>query len=182
MKKAVKANIAGRVFTLNEDAYQRLEKYLNNIEHYFGSNKTGKKILSNIEMQISEMFSEKLTNSKQVINMDDVKDVIGKLGYPENSDKSNKKRSKSNSNKDFVTINRPRKLYRNPDDAIFGGICSGLAFYWNISTIIIRAIFLVALFFGGVTLVAYIILWILIPKARTFSQKLEMRGEKITIS
>ncbi|MCK5170720.1 MAG: PspC domain-containing protein, partial [Bacteroidales bacterium] len=178
MKKTVKINISGVIFHLDEDAYQILQNYLTAINQRFASSEEGKEIISDIEHRIAEILQSKLSEQKQVISKEDIDEVIEIMGRPEDFE------SEEESNgKDYHQYEKSSKrLYRDPDNRILGGVCSGIANYLNIDPLIIRILFLVLLFAFGVIAIIYIVLWALLPAAYTTAQKLDMRGEKFNIS
>ncbi len=176
MKKSFSVNLGNRVFNIDEDAYLKLSSYLERIEGHFSDLKEREDILNDIELRISELFSERLGVNKQVITLDDVNEVIRIMGDPneiggidEDPGPTRERRSGK------------RRIYRDPDDRMLGGVCSGLAAYTNMDPVIIRLIFVVLLFMG-VGVLAYLILWIVVPEARTTAQKLEMRGDTVNTS
>lgn len=178
MKKTVKINISGIIFHLDEDAYQILQNYLTAINQRFASSDEGKEIITDIEYRIAEILQSKLSEQKQVISKEDIDEVIEIMGHPEdfeNEDEPNEKQ--------YQHYERnSKRLYRDPDNRILGGVCSGIANYLNIDPIIIRILFLVLMFAYGVIGIIYIVLWALLPAAYTTAQKLDMRGEKFNIS
>lgn len=178
MKKTVNINLAGFRFHLDEDAYKRLEQYINELKSLFANTKNGEEIINDVEARFAEMFQEKLSEGKEVINLQDVEDIILVMGEPEQYiddelEDDFKSSGKKSSNK---------RIYRNPDDQIAGGVCGGLAAYLGVDPIVFR-LFFVILFFGfGTGILLYIILWIVIPEAKTTAQKLEMRGEPVNLN
>ena len=172
MKKTININLAGFVFYIDEDAYEELQKYLKNIKTYLGNTEGREEIIDDIESRIAELFSEK---QKQVITLIEVSEVIEVMGQPEDymsEDETEQKTSYKSSNK---------RLYRDPDSTVLGGVCSGIGHYLNIDAIWIRLIFL-AMVWSGVSILFYFILWAIIPKAETTAQKLEMKGKAATFS
>ena len=172
MKKTININLAGFVFYIDEDAYEELQKYLKNIKTYLGNTEGREEIIDDIESRIAELFSEK---QKQVITLIEVSEVIEVMGQPEDymsEDETEQKTSYKSSNK---------RLYRDPDSTVLGGVCSGIGHYVNIDPIWIRLIFL-AMVWSGVSILFYFILWAIIPKAETTAQKLEMKGKAATFS
>lgn len=173
MKKTYSINISGFIFNIDEDAYEKLLNYLNTLKLKFTNAAESEEIIKDIESRIAELFQEKLQKT-QVITIDHVNEIIGILGTPEeiNDDSQEEKEQKSEDRSN-------RRLYRDPDNRIIGGVSSGLAAYFNIDRLIMRIIMAATFFFSGPLL--YIILWALIPEAKTTAQKLEMSGEKINI-
>jgi phage shock protein PspC (stress-responsive transcriptional regulator) len=181
MRKAIKINLGGLIFHIDEDAYDKLQSYLSALTRQFGNNSEAKEIVSDIESRIAELFQAKLTAAKEVIILSDVDEVITIMGKP--SDYANEMDdSKSHDNNQFSQPrSHKRKFYRDVDNSALGGVCSGLGAYFNIDPVILRIIFVLLLFAGGSAVLIYLILWIALPAARTSAQKLEMRGEDINI-
>ena len=172
MKKTININLAGFVFYIDEDAYEALQKYLNNIRTYLGNTEGREEIIDDIESRIAELFSEK---QKQVITLIEINEVIEVMGQPEDymsEDEPEEKTADQQSSK---------RLYRDPDSTVLGGVCSGVGHYLNIDAVWIRLIFL-AMVWSGVSILIYFILWAIIPKAETTAQKLEMKGKAATFS
>ncbi len=186
MNKTININLAGIIFHVDEDAYQHFSDYLNAVRNQFHNAEERNEIINDIESRIAELLQEKLNDNKQVINRADIDDVISTMGSPEDyavddEDGATSESTSSSSSQSFH-YSGPKRLYRNPDDKILGGVSSGLAAYFNIDPIWIRLIW-IALFFGwGTGILLYIILWIVMPEAKTTAQKLQMRGEPINIS
>lgn len=175
MKKTVTINLSGIIFHIDEDAYGRLNSYLNRLRKHFGRTEGNEEIIADIESRIAELLQEKLANNKQVITIADVEEVIELMGEPYEMEEETAPREKSGRR-------RPKKLYRDPDNSMIAGICGGLAAYFNIDPIWFRAIFLISIFIGGTGILVYLIMWILVPNANTTAEKLEMRGEPVNIS
>lgn len=176
MKITVSVNIGGYSFNIDEDAYSELKRYLKNLELHFAGEDSSSEILSDIESRISELFRTKLTTYKQVINIDDVRSVIATLGNPEDfSDHDD-----STAREKFA---RPgyHRMYRDTEHRVIGGVCAGMGAYWNIDPWIMRVIFIIAAIMGGMGVLIYLILYIVLPEAKTTSQKIEMKGEPVNI-
>ncbi|MCK5855956.1 MAG: PspC domain-containing protein [Bacteroidales bacterium] len=188
MKKNINVNISGLLFSIDDDAYLALQNYLDRLKHYFGTDASALEIINDIEARISEMFHEKLNEQKGVITISDVQEIIKIMGEPGEIEEEtefetpNQNNGKQQSKQTHYTSNSTgkRKLYRDPDDKVIGGVGSGLSYYFGINPIWIRLAF-IALVFFGMSIIVYIILWIVIPEAKTTAQKLEMRGEPINI-
>ena len=183
MKKTFTINISGTMFHIDDDAYEKLQDYLDRLAQRFSGNSEGKEIISDIEARIAEIFSENLKWEKQVISIDDVNKLINIMGEPDEfednestEEETSTEESSANSGTRFG-----KRLYRHPDERIFGGVAGGLAAYFAIDPVIIRALF-VLLAFTSIGVVLYLILWVIMPVAQTTTQKLEMEGKNITIS
>ena len=171
MKKTVKINLSGSIFHIDEDAYQRLNDYLDKIHEHFKGQEGGEEIISDIEMRMAELFHDKLSGHKQVITDADVREVTTKMGEPSDFlEEEESARATGGSQ-------RQKKLYRDPDQAILGGVASGIGAYLNVDPVWIRLLLVVLMLGYGFIAVVYILLWLFLPKATTYDQKLEMRGE-----
>ncbi len=173
MKVTVNINLGGYAFNVDEDAYDRLRQYMKSLEKEFSGESSAAEIMADIEGRIAELFKMRLNGYKQVITMKDVEEIMAILGAPEVISGS-------------VTsgeppLRSPRRIYRDPEGRIIGGVCAGLGAYFNWDPLIWRVIFCALVLAGGFGLALYLILWIVIPEARTTAQKLEMRGDPVTI-
>lgn len=178
MKKTLTINLAGMVYHIDEDAFQKLKAYLDTLERKFRQEPDVKELIADIEARIAELLSERMGNKKQVVTVDDVVAIISILGDPEViSDDENTYQYTGRT----TSKGRYRRMYRDPDSRVIGGVCSGLAAYWNMDPAIVRVVFIVLVIIGGSGLLIYLILWIVMPEAQTTAQKLEMRGEAVTI-
>lgn len=177
MNQTLTINISGIVFHIEVDAYEALKVYLNTIKSYFNNSEEREEIMLDIEARVAEIFAEAQNDKNQVIVMADVNKVIAIMGEPEQyltdeeeeipTQKTHRKRE-------------DKKLFRDPDDRVLGGVASGLGAYIGLDTVWIR-LFFVAAFFMGFGILTYIILWIVMPEAKTTAEKLKMRGEPINI-
>jgi phage shock protein PspC (stress-responsive transcriptional regulator) len=180
MKKTFTINISGTVFHIEEDAYEVLQKYLINLKNHFGPGEEGKEILADIEARIAEIFIEKSTNVQKVVTIEMVNGAIEIMGTPEDFEAEESEEGAPET--ETEEAKRPRRLYRDPDHRVIGGVCGGLGAYFNMDPVILRIIFIALLFItGGAAFLAYIILWIAVPKAKNTAQRLEMRGQEATV-
>ncbi|MBI2279539.1 MAG: PspC domain-containing protein [Bacteroidetes bacterium] len=178
MNQTLTVNISGMVFHIEVDAYDTLKNYLNKIKSYFNNSEEREEIMLDIESRIAELFSGMMSEKNQVITAADVENVIGVMGKPEQYITEDEEQTQTFSNETYVKGDK--KLFRNPEDRILGGVCSGLGAYIGVDTVWVR-LFFVAAFFLGFGLFTYIILWIVMPEAKTASDKLKMKGEPINI-
>ena len=176
MKKTIDINLNGIRFTLDEDAYTVLKDYLDSINNYFTNREGGIEIIKDIEARIAELFQQKVSAGQQILNMKDVNSVKSQLGQPSDFDEGAEEAFEE---ADYVGGHK--RLYRDPLNRIIGGVCSGLGAYFHIDATWVRIIFLIALF-SGVSPLVYLVLWIIMPAARTATERLEMRGEPVNIS
>jgi phage shock protein PspC (stress-responsive transcriptional regulator) len=185
MKKVVTINISGRSFYIDEDAFARLDQYLKQLEAWSSEKDEGAEILSDIEGRIRELFEEKIDPSRGVISIELVNEIIATMGEPEDfaEEEIGEERSSFTGNTSYNQVPPRRRLYRDVEDRVLGGVCSGIAAYFNIDRVIIRILFAILPFLSfGAIIPIYIILWIAIPPALTSTQRLEMRGHDVNIS
>jgi phage shock protein PspC (stress-responsive transcriptional regulator) len=176
MKITVSINLGGYSFHIDEDAYAELKMYLRNLELHFAGEESSSEILSDIETRMAELFRTRITTYKQVINIDDVRMGISVLGTPEDiSDNSGP------SARDKFSTPGYHRMYRDPDNRVIGGVCSGIGAYWDIDPVIVRILFIALILAGGLGVLVYLILYIVIPEAKTTAQKIEMKGNPVNI-
>ena len=177
MNKTININLAGIIFHLDEVAFEKFKTYLSNVKTALGKEESGEEIIADIEARIAEIFNLRMKeNGSQVVNLSDVEFIIETLGQPEAFvDESENEVPKSSSKE-------TRRFFRNPDEKVIGGVCSGIGAYFDIDPVWIRVLFLVLLFFTGIGFITYVILWAAIPEAKTTAQKLQMRGEAVNLN
>ena len=181
MNKTININLGGFFFHIDEIAYQKLRRYLESISKSLSDDPQGKnEIIADIEARISELLSEKITDARQVVNEGDIDDIIKIMGQPE--DYADAEQEYSDSSYSYKRNNASgKKLFRDGDDKFLGGVASGIAHYFDIDTIWIRLGLLALFFSAGFGVLLYIILWILLPEAKTTAEKLQMEGEPVNI-
>lgn len=180
MKKTIKINLSGIIFNIDDDAYEKLKTYLDTISHHFSNQQESKEIINDIEARIAELFQERVSSEKQVITIAIVNEVIDIMGNPEDiADTGEESGDKKTFHDSYTTSKR---LFRDPENSVIGGVCGGLAAYFGVDPVIFRLLFVLFFFVGGASILVYIILWIVLPRAETAAQKLEMRGEKVNVS
>ncbi|HVA98555.1 MAG TPA: PspC domain-containing protein, partial [Bacteroidia bacterium] len=184
--KTVTINISGIIFHIEEDAYNALSNYLSKIKSFFKDSDGRDEIMADIESRIAEILQQKLSPGKQVILMEDVDAVMQLMGKPEqfageeNADK--KEESTSSENQYTTSGNHRKRVFRDEDNKVLGGVCAGVAAYFDFDPIWLRLAFAISFFVFGSGFLFYIILWVIIPKAKTTAEKLEMRGENVNIN
>ena len=176
MKKNFSVNIGYRLFNIDDDAYERLNTYLDTIKSGLDA-EGADEVIRDIEIRIAELLSGRINASKEVVVLSDIEFVISELGEPEQiGDYSDDNKSKQQ------TSRNERRLFRNPDDRILGGVCSGLASFFDIDSLWMRLAFVVLFFFGGSGLLIYLVLWLVVPVAETSAEKLQMKGRKVNVN
>jgi phage shock protein PspC (stress-responsive transcriptional regulator) len=194
MKKTININLGGHPITIDEDAYEMLDNYLSRINRYFATSEGREEIVQDIETRIAELFQRELKGSR-IVSAKEVKSVIEIMGVPEDfgeegatvEEDAEKSESATSSGKksrqNYGSQPRaPKRLFRDPSNKVIGGVASGLSAYFGIDDPVwLRIAFVLLLFTTGVGLVAYIVLWIIVPKAKTASDRLAMRGAPINV-
>ena len=181
MNKTININLGGFFFHIDEIAYQKLKRYLESIAKSLSDDPQGKnEIIADIEARISELLSEKITDTREVVNEADIDNIIKIMGQPE--DYADAEEAYSDSSYSYNrNKSSGKKLFRDGEDKFLGGVASGLAHYFDLDTIWVRLGLLALLFFGGFSVLLYVILWILLPEAKTTAEKLQMEGEPVNI-
>jgi phage shock protein PspC (stress-responsive transcriptional regulator) len=170
MDKTININLGGTLFSIDEDAYRVLKDYLNAIDHKFRNVPGGHETIEDIEARIAEIFQSQRGNAG-VITTGNVESMIAIIGRPEDFDQAPEEtapRQRENTQK--------KKMYRNPDDRIIGGVCGGIGTYLNTDSVWIRILFVVFAFFFLTGVFVYLALWLALPSADTDNQKKEMYG------
>lgn len=189
MNKILNINLGGMPFTIDIDAYTHLETYLSTIRRHFSDSESCDEIIHDIEVRMGELFQESMKGSS-IISNKELDEVIKIMGTPEDfgaeaieDDYEPTEESRESYTSKDRKKSSGKRLFRDGDDKVLGGICSGIAAYFGISDPLLVRIGFAALFFaGGIGPVFYILLWVIVPVARTSSEKLAMRGENINIS
>ncbi|MCF1192071.1 PspC domain-containing protein [Mangrovimonas sp. AS39] len=186
MNKTVNINLAGIFFHIDEDAYLKLQRYLEAIKRSFTDSQGRAEIISDIEARIAELFSERVKHDKQVIGTKEVEEVIGIMGQPEDylvDDEIFEDEPMSSSYSKSTRSSSTKKLFRDRDNSYIAGVSSGLGHYLGIDAIWVRLLWiLLTIGSGGTFIFIYILFWILVPEAVTTAEKLTMTGEPVNIS
>lgn len=187
MKKTLTVNLGGTVFHIDEDAYQLLDKYLSNLRIHFRKEEGSDEIMNDFEMRISELLSERVRLGYEVIAIENVEEIIKRMGKPEEifEEDNTREKEESKATHTFQENNvqgGKKRLMRDPDNRVLGGVASGIAAYlgWDITAIRLAMIILLIIPYTP-ALFVYLILWLVMPLARTAADKLIMRGESVTL-
>ncbi len=183
MKKTFNINLAGLIFHIDEDAFEKLDRYLSTLKQQFSGTEGNKEIITDIEARIAELFKDKITDSKEVITTNDVEEVIEVMGKPEDYiEGENVGNSYSDDDSSYESYRSNRRIFRDGDERIIGGVAAGFAAYFNTDPLWMRILFVLLFFLSGFGILVYLVLWAVIPRARTTAEKLQMRGESVNIS
>ena len=172
MKETVNANIGSMAFTLDKDAYRVLDSYLDDIRRRLPEGDA--ETMGDIEVRVAEIFREKVASPMRVITLDVVRATMEQMGSP--ADFGEPRGAAESGTADEASGEEPaeaapRKLYRSRTERSIAGICGGLGRYFDADPTMIRLVMLLLILFGGLSIWAYIILWIVIPEepARKFN-------------
>ncbi|QCW99598.1 PspC domain-containing protein [Aggregatimonas sangjinii] len=183
MNKTVNINLANILFHIDENAFNKMRRYLESVRRSFANTPGSDEILADIEARIAELFGEKLQDPRQVITSKEVDEVITIMGQPEDYMVDEDIFEDEPPFKSEAKRKRVKKLYRDTEMKYVAGVSSGLAHYVGIDPLWVRLLWiLLTIGSGGGFILLYGLLWILIPEATTTSEKLDMRGEDINIS
>ena len=175
MKKTVNIGIGGKSFIIDEDAHERLKTYLCNFRSRLADGQ-GSEVMDDIEARIAELLLSNLGSGQQSVSLAMVNQITAQLGMPDGKPEF----ENNEQTKEEQTMSNPvKKLYLDVESRKLGGVCSGLAAYFDIDVTLIRILFLAGLFAGGFSFWLYIIIWIVAPKALTPAQKCELRGIEV---
>ena len=204
MKKNITINLFGTLYNIDEDAYQLLNSYLESMKRYFGNKSEDNDIADDIEHRVAELLWEKKEQGIEAINIDIIKEIIGKIGNAEqiadegqttqecaseeegaySKEECSVEAEANESDSLWEKMKKhfaKRALFRDEDDMLIGGVCSGIAHYLGFGGPILWRLLLMLLFImQGVGLLLYLILWIIIPVARKPEDKLRMKGIPLT--
>lgn len=182
MKKVISINLGSVVFAIEKDAYNALASYLEQIKTNLAGIEDAAEVIADVERAIAEKFIVMKRSEKSAVISVDVERVMSEMGSPadfgggEAGESAGKNPEPAASKTDSK-----RRLYRDTDDAVIAGVVSGLAQYFGIDPVIVRLIFVVSVFFNGLGVLVYIILWLVVPAAKTTTDKYAMRGERVTL-
>jgi phage shock protein PspC (stress-responsive transcriptional regulator) len=188
MKKTININLGGIAFIIDENAFDTLHKYLEALKKKFDNQAERDEIMHDIELRLAEMFGKSTSGNKEVIGITDVNEAIAILGQPEDiaGDESAENQSVTETLSTFTAPTQPmsKRLFRDVDDAKVGGVIAGLCHYFGISDPVWLRIAAVVLIFptSGAIIFIYLLLLIVVPKAITAAEKLQMKGEPVNIN
>ncbi len=186
MKDVKQCSISSVAFTLEIDAYETLHNYIESIRLRYAHDEDGEEILSDIEARIAELILA-VHSAERVVAKPLIDNIIKQMGSVDDICADATAGGEEQEQQEPTPKEQPRekikrRLYRNMDDAPIGGVCSGVAAFVGCDATIVRIIALLLVIFGGSSIWVYLILWIIMPAAITARQKLEMRGEPITVA
>ncbi|HLP13449.1 MAG TPA: PspC domain-containing protein [Flavobacteriales bacterium] len=184
MKKIVNVNVGGFAFVIEEQAYEKLNAYLSSVKRNLGTDVDADEVMADIELRIAELFKEDLkSGGKEVVEEILIAKVITIMGKPEDYGTGEPVNEQQEQNWTYAENNntQQRRLFRDPDQKTLGGVASGLANYFGWDPLAVRIIFVLLVLGFGIGIPLYIILWILVPEAKTTNDRLRMQGKPITV-
>lgn len=178
MEKTIIINIGNTIIHIEESAYERLKAYLNEVKNYFANHADDLEIVTDIENRIAELLTEQLEEQKkQVVDSANVNAVIAQMGRVQDFDTAEGGEEQPVINNTYQHRYVEKKLYRDMDDRVVAGVCAGIAHFVNADPKWIRLATLLISFVGGFGILVYALLWIIMPKAKSRVEKMEMKGE-----
>lgn len=192
MNKTININLGGFPFTVDDEAFQVLKDYIDKVEKYFRNSEGSEEITADIEYRLAELIRSKM-GTRKIVTVSDVKSSIQILGTPEmfgeeTYTENAGDESRSGTFEDFRSSEKEsyatgKRLFRNPDNQVVAGVCSGLAAYFGIhDPVWVRLLFVLTVISGGMGIVAYVVMWAIIPEAKNSADRLAMKGKSINIS
>lgn len=185
MNKTININLGGYAFTIDEDAFEIASNYLNALSRHFGGGDGAAEIMQDIETRMGELINRN-KSTRSIVSKVDVLEAISVLGTPEelkDMDFSDNYTSPKKAPSNGFQFKTGKRLYRDPDDKVIAGVCSGLAAYFGIQDPVwVRVFFALLTMIGGASVLAYLVIWAIVPPARTVSERLEMMGEPTNVN
>ncbi len=186
MNKILNVNVGGYALTIDDDAFEYLDSYITNIRRRFSESEGRDEILHDIESRLGELLTENL-RGRSIVMLPDVEAAIQVMGKPEDfggAEPTDNQRARANAGRPKGgAVRTGKRLFRDEEDSVAGGVCSGMSAYFGIADPVwMRLIFVLLAFLSfGFWVPGYILMWILLPAARTAADRLSMRGEPINV-
>lgn len=191
MNKTISITIAGLIFHVEEPAYRQLESWLSAVKNHFKPYDDSEEIIRDIENRVAEILSHRSESGRKAVRRVDVEEIIRQIGTVEDFEffeadagrAGQQRGDRTGSPREEGTeAGSPKRLFRDPDNAVFGGVAAGVAAYFGLDITLVRLIFVLLGIFWGLSILVYLILWLVMPAARTPAQKLQMKGEPVTLA
>lgn len=177
MKKNFSVNIGGRIFNIDDDAYECLNSYLARLRNFFAADQGCEEIMADIEMRIAELLDQRKEQGQMIIALKNIEEVIAGMGEPDQL--SDTETGQTNTGSGTKTRG---KLFRDPDNRQIGGVAAGIGAWFGIDPVWVRLIFAAFTVFYAVGIIVYVVLWLILPVAQNTSEKLEMQRRSININ
>lgn len=192
MNAVKKCSLSGIAFTMDLEAYNELNNYLEGLKQSYRESSDGAEIVADIEARIAELILSTQATDR-VVELPLIRNIIAQMGS------ANEIHDEEPAATHSASVRNPRRLYRDPENAKLGGVCAGIGKYFDLDPVWIRLAIFLPLFFNifgwipffrwlsplmgnlfGIFIICYLVMWFAVPVARTARQKLEMNGERIT--
>jgi len=178
MNKTISIHLQGIPFLIEEEAYTQLKSYLDRLSEVLGKQDGAAEIIQDIELRMAELFSKSLIPNKKVLDHKMIQEVLLKLGNPDFFIISDEEQP-TDSSKISENNQKEKRLFRDDENAVIGGVCAGLSCYFGIDVVFVRALIVLVSIFAGFGIPLYFVLWMIMPKAKTSIEKLQMKGEPV---
>jgi phage shock protein PspC (stress-responsive transcriptional regulator) len=178
MKKIININLSSRLIPIEDTAYELLKNYLDSLNRHFGTEEGGEEIVGDIENRIAEVFQDKLKKGAHCITDEDVNAMIRVMGRPEQLEEETVTRpleKESASASQGQTPPQSKRLMRDDNDKIIGGVCSGIASYFGVDPVIVRILTFLLILAWGTGLIVYLVLWLVLPSSRSLKNPVRKR-------
>lgn len=181
MKKNITINMFGSLYAIDEDAYELLKKYQENMRNYFRRQEGGEEIADDIEHRIAELLTEMKKQGAEAVTIEHIEQIIQRIGNPEElGDATEDTRDNQEEPPEWKESKQAKKLFRNPDDQMLSGLLSGMSNYFGGDVLLWRISFIVLCILTSFTpVIVYLILWAITPLAITPEDRLKMRGKAV---
>jgi phage shock protein PspC (stress-responsive transcriptional regulator) len=171
MKKIININLSGRVIPIEDAAYESLQRYIESLRRFFAQEEGRDEIINDIESRMAELMEDKVKKGAQAVTEADLNQIINAMGRVEDFEEAETGNipgaaaaGTQTGSQPFAEIKLPRgRLYRDRSDKMIGGVCAGIANYLNIDPALIRILFVLLTFGAGMSILVYILLWIIVP-------------------
>lgn len=176
-------SLGGCLFHVELPAFEKLNRYLEELKQVLRGAEGEGEILEEVENRLAELFQRALGDARRAVDLLDVERACAQLGAPADfsPEDADGEASQGPHHRTEAPGSPHRRLFRDPDDSVFGGVCAGLAHRLGVDPVILRAVMLVLWLFSGVGILLYLILWVIVPKARTAADRLAMKGDPVTV-
>lgn len=178
MKKTISIHLMGTNFLVEEDAYELVRDYLDRLNSSLRDPDDRKEIIEDVELRIAELATACINEKKQIVSLEEMQEILNTLGQPEEFLDEDERAEPIGPDH---AARGERRLFRDTDNGVIAGICAGLSAYFKIDVAMLRVIFIILLFAGGFIIPLYIIMWLVVPKAKSKLERLQMHGRPINL-
>ncbi len=181
MKKTISIHLMGTNFLIEEDGYELVRDYLDRLKNSLRNSPDSKEIFEDVELRIAELATALISEKKQVVTYDEMREILNTLGQPEEFLEDEMQDAPNTGSNSESTFKNERRLFRDTENGMIAGVCAGLAAYFKVDVVVFRIIFVILGFAGGFIVPLYLIMWIVVPRAKTNLERLQMQGRPINL-